>query len=141
MLVFNASSTRLIVADGDLAANVASNARHLRAANLSPKTQRACLGRWPSSPCSCPSAECRGTSLPSPASTFEAFIEDQLARLRPASAANRYASLRPFVARLVEEGELRESPMARMRKPRIPEYAPPILIDRGSKKGSGWPNE
>jgi site-specific recombinase XerD len=59
----------------------------------------------------------------------EAFIEDQLARVRPASAANRFASLRSFFNWLVEEGEIRESPMARMRKPKLPEYAPPILSD------------
>ncbi len=39
----NSASTRGIVTDGDLAANVASFARHLRAANLTPATQRAYL--------------------------------------------------------------------------------------------------
>jgi hypothetical protein len=34
--VLNVSSTPLMVTDGDLASNVASYARHLRAANLSP---------------------------------------------------------------------------------------------------------
>jgi len=59
----------------------------------------------------------------------EAFITDQLARLAPASAANRYSSLRPFFNWLVEEGEIKVSPMARMRKPKVPEHAPPILTD------------
>jgi len=59
----------------------------------------------------------------------EAFITDQLARLAPASAANRYSSLRPFFNWLVEEGEIKASPMARMRKPKLPEHAPPILTD------------
>ncbi len=37
----NASSTAPMLAEGDLASNAASYARHLRAANLSPKTYRA----------------------------------------------------------------------------------------------------
>ena len=37
------ASTPPIVTDGDLTANAASYARHLRAANLSPMTQRAYL--------------------------------------------------------------------------------------------------
>lgn len=57
----------------------------------------------------------------------EAFITDQLARLRPASAANRYRSLQQFFRWLVDEGELRESPMARMRPPTIPETPPPVI--------------
>lgn len=59
----------------------------------------------------------------------EAFITDQLARLAPASAANRYSSLRPFFNWLVEVGQIKASPMARMRKPKLPEHAPPILTD------------
>ena len=39
----NSVSTPRIVTDGDLAANAASFARHLRAANLTPATQRAYL--------------------------------------------------------------------------------------------------
>ena len=58
---------------------------------------------------------------------IEAFIEDQLARLRPVSAANRYRSVQQFFKWLVSEGELRESPMVRMRPPTIPETPPPIL--------------
>lgn len=46
----------------------------------------------------------------------EAFVEDQLARLKPASAANRYRSLQQFFRWLVDEGEIKESPMARVRK-------------------------
>jgi len=42
-VMVNPVSTRGIVTDGDLAANAASFARHLRAANLTPATQRAYL--------------------------------------------------------------------------------------------------
>ncbi len=37
-----------------------------------------------------------------------AFIEDQLTRLRPASAANRYRSIQQLFRWLIDEGELRE---------------------------------
>ena len=96
--MLNASPTPLIVTDGDLAANVASYARHLRAANLSPTTQRAYLGAL-----RLLATFLHERGMPSDVASIrrehlEAFIEDQLARLRPASAANRYASLRPFFA-------------------------------------------
>jgi len=58
---------------------------------------------------------------------IEAFVEDQLARLRPASAANRYRSVQQFFRWLVEEGEIKESPMAKMHPPTIPETPPPVL--------------
>lgn len=127
--MLSTASTLVIVSDGDLGANVASYARHLRAANLSPKTQRTYLdalaqfARFLSD---------RG--MPTDVAGIrrehvEAFIEEQLARFRPSTAANRFASLRPFFGWLVEEGELHESPMARMRKPKLPEHAPPVLSD------------
>ena len=59
----------------------------------------------------------------------EAFIEDQLARCRPATASNRYRALQRFFAYLVEEGEIRESPMARMKPPLVPEEPVPVLGD------------
>jgi len=121
--------TPVMVTAGDLAANVASFARHLRAANLSPATQRTYLaslerlGQF-----------LEGQGMPTDVAAIrrehlEAFMEDQLARWRPATAANRYSGIRPFFSWLVEEGELQQSPMARMRKPRLPEYAPPVLTD------------
>jgi site-specific recombinase XerD len=57
----------------------------------------------------------------------EAFMEDQLARLRPASARVRYASLRQFFAWLEDDGELTSSPMAKMRPPAVPEIPVPVL--------------
>jgi len=118
-----------IVPSGDLAANLASFSRHLRAANLSPATQRtyrASLDRM------CDFLASRG--MPTEVASIrrehlEAFIENQLETWTPATAANRYSGIRPFFNWLVEEGEIKESPMARMRKPRLPEHAPPILAD------------
>ena len=119
----------VIVADGDLAANVTSFARHLRAANLSPKTQKTYLDGLTRL-----AVFLADRGMPTDVSAIrrehlEAFIEDQLARWKPATAANRFSSIRPFFAWLVDEGEIRESPMARMRKPKLPEYAPPVLGD------------
>lgn len=125
----SASSTRAMVTRGDLSANVTSFGRHLRAANLSPATQRtylAALDRLADFLAS------RG--MPTDVAAIrrehlEAFMEDQLANWKPATAANRYSGIRPFFTWLVDEGEVRESPMARMRKPKLPEFAPPILTD------------
>lgn len=124
-----ASPTPPILAAGDLAANVASCARHLRAANLSPAIQDTyliSLGRL--------AAFLAERGMPTDVAAIrrehlESFIEDLLARWKPATAANRYSGIRPFFAWLVEEGEIRESPMARMRKPKLPKHAPPVLTD------------
>jgi site-specific recombinase XerD len=51
----------------------------------------------------------------------EAFIEDQLARWKPATAASRYRSLQQLFRWLEEEGEVEHSPMAKMRPPKVPE--------------------
>jgi site-specific recombinase XerD len=75
----------------------------------------------------------------------EAFIEDLLARYKPATAANRYAGLRAFFAWAVEEGEAKDSPMAKMRKPKQPETLPPVLTPDqlgailDACKGEGFP--
>lgn len=129
MTLPSAFPTAAILTAGDLGANVTSFARSMRAANLSPATQRtylAALGRLADF------LAARG--MPTDVAAIrrehlEAFMEDQLANWRPATAANRYSGIRPFFAWLVEEGEIRESPMARMRKPKLPEYAPPLLSD------------
>src|SRR4029450_12772100 len=59
----------------------------------------------------------------------EAFIAEQLARLSPASAKTRYASIRQFFRWLVEDGELSSSPMEHMKPPKVPEQPVPVLTD------------
>jgi site-specific recombinase XerD len=59
----------------------------------------------------------------------EAFVEDQLGRLRPATAASRYRSLQQFFRWLADEGELRDSPMAKMHPPTVPEEPPAVLTN------------
>lgn len=59
----------------------------------------------------------------------EAWVTDLLARRAPATAHNRFRGAQAFWAWCVEEGEVRESPMARMRPPTLPEAPPPVLRD------------
>lgn len=59
----------------------------------------------------------------------EAFMARLLEQYRPATAANRYRTLNLFFNWCVSEGEIRRSPMERMRAPAIPENPPAILTD------------
>lgn len=59
----------------------------------------------------------------------ETYVEDLLARYRPATAANRYKSLQQWFRWLVDIGEIPRSPMERMQAPHIPEAPPPVLRD------------
>lgn len=117
------------IVQDDLAALAASFARHLRAANLAPKTIRTyvqsveALERFLTE---------RGMPTAVSALTrehVETWIEDILARWKPATASVRYRSAQQFFRFLVDEGEITESPMARMRPPKIPETPPPVLSE------------
>jgi site-specific recombinase XerD len=58
----------------------------------------------------------------------EAFLVDQLARLSPATARNRYSALRQFFEWCIEEGEVAApGPMARMSPPAQDEPLIPIV--------------
>ena len=57
----------------------------------------------------------------------ESFIAELLEKWKPATANNRYRGLQSYFNWLVEEGEVKASPMARMKPPRIPETPPEIL--------------
>jgi site-specific recombinase XerD len=59
----------------------------------------------------------------------ESFIGEMLEHFKPSTANNRYRSLQAFFRWLVEEGEIHESPMAKMHPPRIPENPPTVLTD------------
>ena len=60
---------------------------------------------------------------------IEAFLADQLARLRPASARARFASLRQFFAWLAsrDEREIERSPMENLKPPKVPAVPVPVL--------------
>ena len=57
----------------------------------------------------------------------EAFIAHLLELWKPATASNRYRGLQAFFRWAVEEGEIKQSPLANMRPPNIPETPPAIL--------------
>lgn len=64
----------------------------------------------------------------------EAFVADQLQRWKPATASQRYRALTQLFRWLVDEGEIRDSPMARMRPPKVPETPVPVIGDADLKK-------
>jgi site-specific recombinase XerD len=64
----------------------------------------------------------------------ETFIEDQLARWKPTTAAVRYRSLQQLFKWLLDEGELTTNPMARMKPPIVPEVPVPVVTDDDLKK-------
>lgn len=64
----------------------------------------------------------------------ESFIAHLLERWKPATANNRYRALQQFFKWAVEEGEIKASPMAKMKPPKIPEAPPDVLTDEQLKK-------
>ena len=64
----------------------------------------------------------------------EAFVTNLLERWKPATAHNRYRALNSFFRWLVDEGEIRTSPMDRMKPPRLPEAPPPVLRESELKR-------
>jgi site-specific recombinase XerD len=116
-------------ASEDLTSNAASFARHLRAGNRKPATVTSYMAAIRHL-----DAFLASRGMPRAVAAIhrehvEAFIEDQLARLKPASAANRYRSLQQFFKWLVDEGEIKSSPMALMDPPDVPEAPPPVIPD------------
>lgn len=112
---------------GDLPELVSDFERSLRAANKSPKTVKI-YGEAARS-----LAEYLASNqMPTDARKVkrehvEMFIEDQIARWKPATANQRYRSLAQFWKYLEEEGEIKVSPMARMKPPRVPEQLVPVV--------------
>ena len=113
----------------DLGINIASFGRHLRAENLSPRTQETYteaarqFARF--------LAE---QGMPQEVANIrrehvEAFISSLLDRWKPATANNRFRGLQTFFKWLTEEGEVKESPMVRMKPPRVPLDPPNVLRD------------
>jgi site-specific recombinase XerD len=59
----------------------------------------------------------------------EAFIEHVLDHNKSSTAATRYRDLQQLFRWLVEEGEITESPMARMRPPKLDERPVPVISE------------
>ncbi len=119
-----------VIAEPDLAANLASFVRHLRAENKAPSTivtyakaveqfdgfLAALRRRRPRRV-----ADLRREDI-------EAFLVDRAeAGMRPATLSQRFRSLQQFFRWLADEGEIESSPMATMRPPQVPETPPPVL--------------
>ncbi len=116
-----------IQAQGDIAVNIQSFARHLRAENLSPLTVQ--TYREAARQLALFLAE---KGMPQDVAKIkrehvEGYISHVLDMRRPATAANRFRSLQQFFKFLAEEGEIKVSPMAHMKPPRVPEQPVPVL--------------
>ncbi len=114
---------------GDIAINITSFKRHLAATNKSPKTIKSYLEA-----CTQLGQFVKDKGMPLYLAELkrehvEHYIADQLERWTPATAANRYRSLRAFFKWAVEEGEISpdSSPMANMKVPKVPEKAVRVL--------------
>jgi site-specific recombinase XerD len=59
----------------------------------------------------------------------EAYIDDQLQRWSPSTAATRYRCIQQLFRWLEEEGEITRNPMAKMRPPTVPESPVPVVPD------------
>jgi site-specific recombinase XerD len=111
----------------DLDTLTGSWGRHLRAANLSPKTVRGYgdaarqLSRFLTE---------RG--MPTDVTAIhrehvEAFIQHLIDTTSASTAATRYSGLQQLFRWLTEEGEISSSPMARMRPPKLDEKKIPVI--------------
>ncbi|MGH2346548.1 MAG: tyrosine-type recombinase/integrase [Chloroflexota bacterium] len=58
---------------------------------------------------------------------LEAFLVAMPAECTPASVANHYRSLQQFFRWIAEEGEIAQSPIARMKPPHVPLTPPPVF--------------
>lgn len=109
---------------GDL---LSSWRRHLRAQRISPAT----ISTYSTAVSQLGAFVARQGMPTSPTTVrrehIEAFITDILDRLKPATAHNRYRGCHAFFRWLLEEGEIRDNPMERMKPPRLPEEPPPVL--------------
>jgi site-specific recombinase XerD len=125
-----------IETSGDLGVNAKSFVRHLRASNLSPATIKTyaeatrLLAEF-----------LTDKGMPTDLANIrrehlEVFVEDQLDRWKPATAANRFGGIRAFFNWAVEDGEIKSesNPMANMRPPKVPEHSVPVLSVDNIKK-------
>jgi len=122
-----------IIAGGDLAVNIASFGRHLRAENLSPRTLETYTEAARQF-----AKYLADQGMPLEVANIhrehvEAFISYLLETWKPATANNRFRGLQTFFKWLTEEGEVRDSPMVRMKPPKVPLDPPDVLRDEQLK--------
>lgn len=107
--------------------DVQSFGRHCRAANLSPRT----IETYTEAATQL-ALFLAASGMPTDVDAIrrehvEAFISDQLDRFKPGTAHNRYRGCQAFFRWVLDEGLVKESPMARMKPPRLPEAPPAIM--------------
>jgi site-specific recombinase XerD len=103
--------------------------RHLRAANLSPRTIQSYVEAAKQL-----IAFLERVGMPTEPGRIgrehiEAFIDDVLSRQSASTAANRYRSLQQLFRWLVDDSEIPSSPMAKMRPPKVAEQPVPVFAD------------
>jgi site-specific recombinase XerD len=111
----------------NLEALAVSFARHLRAANRSPRTVRSYLESVAGLDSFLAERGMPRTVASIAREHVESYIEDQLARFKPTTALVRFKSLQQFFRWLVDEGEITASPMDRMRPPKAAPPPPAVL--------------
>lgn len=114
---------------GDLASLLPSWARSLRAENKSPKTITSYTSGGKKL-----YDFLLSQGMPTQVTAIrrehvEAFIESVLDQWRASTAATRYRDLQQLFRWLVDEGEITESPMARMKPPKLDQDAVPVIPD------------
>ncbi len=115
-------------AAGDLGPNLAAFKRHLWAANKSDSTLVTYGKAVEQLAAFLAEAGMPTTVAAVHREHVESFLIDLRERgHRPATVSQRFRSLQQFFKWLADEGEIRESPMARMKPPHVPEEPPPIL--------------
>lgn len=112
---------------GDLSVLIPSFERSLRAANKSPKTVKT-YGEATRQLLAFLVDHGMATEVAKiTREHVETFLEDLLAKWKPATANNRYRALAQFFKWAVEDGELTTSPMARMKPPTVPDAPVPVV--------------
>ncbi len=121
------SSAPHSTAGDELAGLLESWRRHLRAQRISPAT----ISTYSTSVRQLVAFLERQGMPTSPAAVrrehVEAFVTDILEHWKATTAHNRYRGCHAFFRWLLEEGEIRDNPMERMKPPRLPEEPPPVL--------------
>lgn len=122
-------ATRTVTPTIELDALVDSWARHLRAANLSPRTVRSYTDGARAFV-----AFAREAGMPTDPTAIkrehvETYIEAILDRWKPSTALTRYRDLQQLFKWLTDEGEITRSPMERMRPPKLDEQPVPVIRD------------
>ena len=109
---------------GDLGVNIDSFDLHIRAENLSPATLAAYVGAARQFHQYLVDQGMPLNVADIKREHVENFVADLLAHWKPATANNRYRGLQSFFKWALSEREVKASPMANMKPPKIPETRP-----------------